>query len=41
MKKAQGVDERLKTENQILWIGKLNNIRACADEIIREELIYN
>ena len=37
---AQGVTEQLKAENGMLWVGKVNNIRACADEIIRSELIY-
>ncbi len=41
MMDAQGVTERLKAENQMLWVGKVNNICACADEIIRSELIYN
>ena len=41
MAKAQGVTEQLKAENQMLWIGKMNNIRACADEIILNELIYD
>jgi len=41
MMQAQGVTEQLKAENQLLWVGKMNNIRACADEIIRNELIYN
>ena len=40
MVKAQGVTEQLKAENQIEWIGRMNNIRACADGIIRNELIY-
>ncbi|HBD85934.1 MAG TPA: hypothetical protein DC001_00740 [Clostridiales bacterium] len=40
MMKAQCVTERLKAENQIEWIGRINNIRACADEIIRAELIH-
>jgi len=40
MMKAQGVNEQLKAENAMLWVGKVNNIRACADEIIRSELIY-
>ncbi|MDD4414004.1 MAG: TnpV protein [Oscillospiraceae bacterium] len=40
MMKAQNVTEQLKAENPILWIGKVNNIRNCADEIIRNELIY-
>lgn len=25
----QEVTERLKAENQLLWVGKMNNIRAC------------
>jgi hypothetical protein len=40
MAAAQGVAEQLKSEHQLLWVGKVNNIRACANEIIREELIY-
>ena len=40
MMKAQGVTEQLKAENAMLWVGKVNNIRSCADEIIRAELIY-
>jgi hypothetical protein len=38
---AQGVTEELKSRDAILWVGKVNNIRACADEIIRSELIYD
>jgi hypothetical protein len=41
MMKAQGVTEQLKAENAMLWVGKVNNIRACADEILRSELIYD
>ena len=41
MKTAQGVTEQMKAENAMLWVGKVNNIRTCADEIIREELIYS
>ena len=41
MMEAQGVTERLKAENAMLWVGKVNNIRACADELIRNELIYD
>lgn len=40
MMKAQNVTEKLKAENPMLWVGKVNNIRNCADEIIRYELIY-
>ena len=36
----QGVTERLKAENQLLWIEKMNNIRACVREIVEHEIIY-
>lgn len=39
-KRAQGITEQLKSENQLLWVQRLNNIRACAMEIVNEEIIY-
>ena len=41
MAKAEGVTEQLKSENQMLWVGKMTNIRVRVEEIIREELIYS
>jgi len=41
MARTQDVTEQLKSENQLLWVGKMNNIRACADEFIRSELIFD
>lgn len=41
MKQAQGITEQLKAENAVEWVGKMNNIRACAMEIMNEEIIYN
>ena len=41
MKAAEGVTEELKTQNQLEWVGRMNNIRNRAEEIIRSELIYN
>lgn len=40
MKQAQGITERLKAENQLEWVQRFNNIRACAREIVNEEIIY-
>lgn len=40
MKQAQGITEQLKAENALEWAGRLNNIRACAVEILNEEIIY-
>ncbi|MFX4044394.1 TnpV protein, partial [Streptococcus suis] len=34
MKQAQGITEHLKAENALVWTGCLNNIRACAREIV-------
>ena len=41
MKIAEGVNEELKDQNQFEWVGRMNNIRNRAEEIIRSELIYN
>lgn len=36
----EGVTEQLKTENQMLWVKRMNNIRNRATEIVNAELIY-
>ena len=36
----KGVTEQLKAENQILWVQKMNNIRACVREVVEREVIY-
>ena len=40
MEEKQGVAEQLKAENQMLWVGKMNNIIACAEEIVVREVVY-
>ena len=40
MKQTQGITEQLKAENALEWVGRMNNIRACAMEIVNEEIIY-
>ena len=37
---AEGVDEKLKVQDQMSWVGRMNNIRQRAEEIILAELIY-
>lgn len=37
----QGVTEQLKAENQLLWVQRINNIRACVREVIEREIIYS
>lgn len=36
----QGITERLKAENQMEWVGRMNNCRAQVEEVILAELIY-
>ena len=40
MKAAEGVTEELKARNQLEWVGRINNIRSRAEEIIKSEMIY-
>ena len=40
MKQAQGITEQLKAKNALEWVQRMNSIRACALEIINEEIIY-
>lgn len=37
--KREGVTEQLKVENQMEWVGRMNNIRSRAIEIVNEEII--
>lgn len=39
MAEAQGVTEALKAADPMTWVGRMNNIRACAREIIDKEII--
>ena len=40
MKRAQGVTEQLKAENALEWVQRINNIRACAREIVERKIIF-
>ena len=40
MKQAQGITEQLKAENQMEWVARMNNIQACAREIVDKEIIF-
>lgn len=40
MAKAEGVTEQLKANDQMEWVGRMNNIRSRAMEIVSNELIY-
>ena len=36
----ENINEDLKSSNQMLWIGKMNNIKNRVEEIILKEYIY-
>ena len=40
MKEKQGVTEELKMQNQMAWVRGMNNIWACAEEIIYKSILY-
>ncbi len=40
MKESEGITEELKEQNQLEWVGRMNNIRERANEIVYIELIY-
>jgi hypothetical protein len=40
MKEKQGVTEKLKAKNQMMWAGKMNNIIACAEAVVVREVVY-
>jgi hypothetical protein len=41
MAETQGVTEKLKVQNQLLWVQRMNNIRNAAREIVNADLIYS
>ncbi len=40
MKRAQGITEQLKAENQMEWVARMNNIQACARKMVDKEIVY-
>ena len=40
MARCEGITEELKTEDQLLWVQRMNNIRSRAEEIVNSEVIF-
>lgn len=40
MAEREDVTEKLKVDNQMEWVGQMNNIRSRATEIVNKDLIY-
>ena len=41
MAKKHGVTEELKARDMLRWVRMMNNIRACADEIVLNDIVYS
>ena len=39
MAQAQGISEQLKEEDQMAWVGAMNNIRSAAEEVVLLDII--
>ena len=40
MAAREGVTEQLKAQDQMLWVQRMNNIRARAMEVVNHDLIH-
>ena len=40
MAQAQGITEQLKSEDQVAWVGAMNNIRSAAEEVVMQEIMF-
>ena len=40
MAEKQGVTEQLKMQDQMKWVGLMNNINICAEEIVLQGIVY-
>ncbi len=40
MAKAEGITEKLKADDMMSWVGRMNGIRSRAAEIVNAELIF-
>ena len=40
MAERWGVTEELKMQDQMAWVGRMNNIRACVEEIVLNKIVY-
>ena len=36
----RGIDENLKARDMLRWVAEMNNIKACAEKIVLQEVIY-
>ena len=40
MAAREGIDEDMKAADPMGWVQRMNNLRACAEEVVLKELVY-
>ena len=40
MAQEQGITEQMKAEDQMAWVGVMNNIRSAAEEVVMQEIMF-
>lgn len=40
MAQAQGITKQLKAEDQMAWVGAMNNIRSAVEEVVMREVVF-
>lgn len=40
MTQEQGITEQMKAEDQMAWVGAMNNIRSAAEEVVMQEIMF-
>ena len=40
MAQEQGITEQMKAEDQMAWVGAMNNIRSAAEEVVFQEIVF-
>ena len=41
MAEREGITEKLKADNQMEWVARMNSIRSRATEIVNQDIIFN
>lgn len=40
MAQEQGITEQMKAEDQMAWVGAMNNVRSAAEEVVMREVVF-
>ena len=40
MAQEQGITEHMKAEDQMAWVGAMNNVRSAAEEVVMREVVF-